>query len=252
MEARSSSRQTGVHPAPNSKGQHRLPGAGDLGKKSRARRCAARGITQRKRRRPGGGAGDRRADVRDRRCRGLRDGERLHAVDRPVAQRGGHDHDRRCRHRATTTTLNVLHNNHIIYTREQNFGGRQLTEGDPAPLRPIGRRGGHGQTHQAVFGQLYPRSPRAVPKKRWPSRSIARSSFLFGKCLQQRRPRGAGRWQLVVPGIDDLIQARLGVETLLPIRLHGTWRWHRGQPQVLSNDAPALMIACGLAMRSFD
>ena len=29
---------------------------------------------------------------------------------------------------ATDTTLNVLHNNKIIYTREQNFGGRQLTE----------------------------------------------------------------------------------------------------------------------------
>ncbi len=29
---------------------------------------------------------------------------------------------------ATTTTLNVLHNRKIVYTREQNFGGRQLTE----------------------------------------------------------------------------------------------------------------------------
>ena len=29
---------------------------------------------------------------------------------------------------ATTTTLNVLHDGHIIYTREQNFGGKQLTE----------------------------------------------------------------------------------------------------------------------------
>ena len=29
---------------------------------------------------------------------------------------------------ATTTTLDVLYNNNVIYTREQNFGGRQLTE----------------------------------------------------------------------------------------------------------------------------
>ena len=29
---------------------------------------------------------------------------------------------------ATATTLDVLYNNNVIYTREQNFGGRQLTE----------------------------------------------------------------------------------------------------------------------------
>ena len=41
---------------------------------------------------------------------------------------GGHDHTIAVADiGATTTTLNVLHNNHIIYTREQNFGGRQLT-----------------------------------------------------------------------------------------------------------------------------
>ena len=57
---------------------------------------------------------------------------------------------------------------------------------------------------------------------------------------------------LPIPGIDDLIQERLGVETVIANPFANMAVASRVKPQVLSNDAPALMIACGLALRSFD
>ena len=53
-------------------------------------------------------------------------------------------------------------------------------------------------------------------------------------------------------GVDDLIQERLGVETMVANPFANMAVASRVKPQVLSNDAPALMIACGLALRSFD
>ncbi|MCB1925227.1 MAG: pilus assembly protein PilM, partial [Gammaproteobacteria bacterium] len=50
----------------------------------------------------------------------------------------------------------------------------------------------------------------------------------------------------------DLISERLGVETVIANPFANMAVASRVKPQVLSNDAPALMIACGLALRSFD
>ncbi|MFP4684060.1 MAG: pilus assembly protein PilM, partial [Ectothiorhodospira sp.] len=55
-----------------------------------------------------------------------------------------------------------------------------------------------------------------------------------------------------IPGVDEQIEARVGTPTRIanPFGLMGLHS--RINPQRLSNDAPALMIACGLALRSFD
>lgn len=55
-----------------------------------------------------------------------------------------------------------------------------------------------------------------------------------------------------IPGIDELIQERLGVDTLVANPFANMSVSNRVKPQALSNDAPAMMIACGLALRSFD
>ena len=55
-----------------------------------------------------------------------------------------------------------------------------------------------------------------------------------------------------VPGIDDLIQERLGIETMVANPFANMAVGSRVKPQALSNDAPAMMISCGLALRSFD
>jgi type IV pilus assembly protein PilM len=52
--------------------------------------------------------------------------------------------------------------------------------------------------------------------------------------------------------MDEMIQEKLGVETTIANPFASMSLSARVKPQTLSNDAPALLIACGLAMRSFD
>jgi type IV pilus assembly protein PilM len=53
-------------------------------------------------------------------------------------------------------------------------------------------------------------------------------------------------------GVDELISDRLGVSTSLANPFANMSLSSKVNPQSLSSDAPALMIACGLALRSFD
>ena len=55
-----------------------------------------------------------------------------------------------------------------------------------------------------------------------------------------------------IPGVDEMIQDKLGVETTIANPFASMSLSARVKPQTLSNDAPALLIACGLALRSFD
>ena len=56
----------------------------------------------------------------------------------------------------------------------------------------------------------------------------------------------------MIPGIDELIADKLGVHTSIANPFANMTLASRVKAQSLSNDAPALMIACGLALRSFD
>ncbi len=55
-----------------------------------------------------------------------------------------------------------------------------------------------------------------------------------------------------IPGLDDLIHDRLGVDALLANPFTDMSLGSKVNAQALSNDASAMMIACGLALRSFD
>lgn len=153
---------------------------------------------------------------------------------------------------ATTTTLNVLYNNKIIYTREQNFGGRQLTE-------EIQRRYGLSMEEAGMAKRQGGLPDNYVPEVLEP----------FKEAMAQQVNRSiqffysASNYSAVdlivlaggsssVPGIDDLIQERLGVETAVANPFANMAVGPRVKPQALSNDAPAMMIACGLALRGFD
>ena len=55
-----------------------------------------------------------------------------------------------------------------------------------------------------------------------------------------------------IPGVDELIEERVGSSTTIANPFTHMSLAPRVKAQALSNDAPALMIACGLALRSFD
>ncbi|MDD5271879.1 MAG: pilus assembly protein PilM [Methylovulum sp.] len=153
---------------------------------------------------------------------------------------------------ATITTLNVLHSSRSIYTREQGFGGKQLTE-------EIQRRYGLSYEEAGLakrHGGLPDNYTTDVldPFKRAMLQQIQRSLQFF---VSSSANRSIDRIILAggcasIPGVDQLIEKNLGIPVYIANPFLNMKLSSKVKPQVLSNDAPAMMIACGLALRSFD
>lgn len=153
---------------------------------------------------------------------------------------------------ATTSTLSVLEDGKIVYTREQVFGGRQLTD-------EIQRR----------YGLSYEEAGMAKRQGGLPENYLTDVLEPFKEAMTQQASRSlqffysssphskvdhivlAGG-SASIPGMDEMIQDKLGVDTTIANPFASMSLSARVKPQTLSNDAPALLIACGLALRSFD
>lgn len=153
---------------------------------------------------------------------------------------------------ATMTSLNVVENNQLIYTREQSFGGKQLTE-------EIMRR----------YGLAYDEAGRLKKEGGLPDNYIPEVLEPFKETISQQVSRflqffyTSGQHNAVdlivlaggcasIPGIDELVESQLDTATVVANPFAEMSLASKVNPQSLSNDAPSLMIACGLAMRSFD
>jgi type IV pilus assembly protein PilM len=152
---------------------------------------------------------------------------------------------------ATTTTLHVLHDGQIIYTREQNFGGLQLIE-------EVQRRYGMSRDQalrQVIEGGLPESYPDQIlsPFKEALAQQISRAlQFFYSASTLNRVDQvilagGSAR----ISNIDALVEERLGIETIVA----NPFTYMSVSPKVrapaLNRDAPALMIALGLALRGF-
>jgi type IV pilus assembly protein PilM len=153
---------------------------------------------------------------------------------------------------ATMTTLNVLRNQRSIYTREQVFGGKQLTD---EVMRRYGlsyeeagqakRQGGLPESYEVEV--LEPFKEAMVQQiSRLLQFFYAGSDFnrvdqivLAGGCASMN-------------GIAQLVEEQIGVPTVVANPLANMSLGPKVQAHALAQDAPALMIACGLALRSFD
>ena len=153
---------------------------------------------------------------------------------------------------ATMTTLNVMHDLKNIYTREQVFGGKQLTE-------EIQRRYGLSYEEAGMAKRQGGLPDNYVPEVLEPfmeamAQQVSRSLQFFFSSSQYSSVDHivlAGG-SAMIPGIDELIADKLGVHTSIANPFANMTLASRVKAQSLSNDAPALMIACGLALRSFD
>ncbi len=153
---------------------------------------------------------------------------------------------------ATITTLNVLHDLRTIYTREQVFGGKQLTE-------EIQRRYGLSYEEAGMAkrqGGLPDNYSLEVlePFKESMAQQVSRSLQFFFSSSEYNNVDHivlAGG-SSSIPGIGDLIESQEGVPTSIANPFVNMKISPKIKAQILNNDAPALMIACGLALRSFD
>ncbi len=153
---------------------------------------------------------------------------------------------------ATMTTLSVIHNGRTIYTREQLFGGKQLTEeiGRRYGLSPeeaglAKKQGGLPDDYESEV--LRPFVDAVVQQV---SRSL--QFFFTATSFNDVDHIVLAGGSASIPGIDQVVQQKIGVPTVVGNPFANMSVASRVNAAALSNDAPALMIACGLAMRSFD
>ena len=154
---------------------------------------------------------------------------------------------------ATMTTLNVIHEKEIIYTREQGFGGKQLTEEIQRRYGLSYEEAGLAKKHGGLPDNYVVEV--LEPFKQAMVQQISRSLQFFASSSTHHR--GVEAIVLAggcasMPGISNLVQENLGITTIIANPFIKMALSQRVKPQNLSNDAPALMIACGLALRSFD
>ncbi len=153
---------------------------------------------------------------------------------------------------ATMTTLSVLNNGQTIYTREQLFGGKQLTDEIMRryglPLEEAGlakKQGGLPDDYEPEV--LEPFKDAVVQQ-------VARSLQFFFSSSQYNDvdhiilAGGVSSME----GLAELVQEKLGTPSTVANPFADMAISSRVNAVALSSDAPAMMIACGLALRSFD
>lgn len=153
---------------------------------------------------------------------------------------------------ATMTTLSVLVDGKTVYTREQLFGGRQLTE-------EIQRRYGLSREEAGLAkkqGGLPDDYEMEVlnPFKDAVVQQVTRSLQFFFSASQYNDVDyivlAGGVASL--EGLVNLIEEKLGTQTIVANPFARMSVSSRVNSVALATDAPSLMIVTGLAMRSFD
>lgn len=153
---------------------------------------------------------------------------------------------------STTTNINVMHSNRSVYTRDHTFGGRQLTEEiqrryglsyEEAGLAK--KQGGLPDNYQTDVLRPF---MEALCQEVLRALQFFYSSSTFNSIDQILLAGGCSQ----IPGVDEMVAARVGVPSMIANPFTSMSLASRIKPQILSNDAPSLMITCGLAMRSFD
>lgn len=153
---------------------------------------------------------------------------------------------------ATMTVMNVLHDMESVYTREQQFGGKQLTE-------DIMRH----------FGLSHEEAGRAKRAGDLPSNYVPEVLDPFRQNMSQQINRGLQYFltssdfnqidQIVlaggcasIPGIAQMIEGEMAIPTLVSNPFEGMTIASKVNSERLRMDSSAYMIACGLGLRSFD
>ncbi|MFQ5469030.1 MAG: pilus assembly protein PilM [Gammaproteobacteria bacterium] len=153
---------------------------------------------------------------------------------------------------ATMTTLNVINDYKIIYTREQLFGGKQLTEEIQRRYGLSYEEAGFAKKQGGLPDNYEPEV--LTPFKEALAQQVSRSLQFFFSSSEYNTVDHiviAGGCASIV-GIDDLIEDKLGMTTTIANPFVNMSYSSNINTDALNSDAPALMIACGLAMRRFD
>lgn len=153
---------------------------------------------------------------------------------------------------ATTMSVNVLRNGQSVYTRDQQIGGELLTQQiqsvfdlSAEQAEAAKRNGGLPDNYESdVLGPFRDSLVMEIAR--------ALQFFFTSSHYNEVDYIVLAGGSSVLPGLDDAVASRTQVSTMVANPFALMTLSSRIKPRQLQADAPALIVACGLAMRRFD
>lgn len=153
---------------------------------------------------------------------------------------------------AQTTRVTIMHEEQQVYSREQQLGGYQLTQdisrqfGMPFEEAEVAKKSG-GLPENYLSDVLMPFNEKLVLEI---SRALQFffTSTQFNKIDHIVLSGGCA----MLDGLEELVAQRTQVHTIIANPFAAMQISSKIKPRQLTLDAPALMVACGLALRRFD
>jgi type IV pilus assembly protein PilM len=153
---------------------------------------------------------------------------------------------------AHATHLYVLRNNQFLFSRDQASGGNQLTHDiqrafnlSPEEAEAAKRNQGLPENYDADVLQPFMETL-ALEVTR------ALQFFFTSTSYNQVDQIILGGGCSLLPGFDELVAKRAGVATVIANPFANMAAASQIRPRQLAQDAPMLLVACGLALRSFE
>lgn len=153
---------------------------------------------------------------------------------------------------ANATKVMVMRGEQLVYSREQAFGGGQLTQdimrayGMSAEEAEAVKRSG------AAPENYEPELLRPFVENLALEVSRALQFFFTSTQFSQVHHIVLAGGCSAIPGVDEVVATRTQIPTSIANPFAGMVPSARVRPKQLMADAPLLMAACGLAMRRFD
>ena len=154
---------------------------------------------------------------------------------------------------ATMTTLSVIQNHKLIYTREQNFGGKQLTE---EIMRRYGLSYEEAGLAKRQGGLPDNYEPEVLePFKETTAQQVSRFLQFFysaGGADGDIDHLVLGGGTACLPNLAELTESHIGVPTSIANPFNDMSSSSKVNKINLQADAPSFLIAAGLAIRGAD
>ncbi len=153
---------------------------------------------------------------------------------------------------ASIMAVNVLRNDQSIYIREQPFGGNHLTQEiqnrfglSSEEAEAAKRAGGLPENYESEVLQ---------PFMDMMGLEVARALQFFFTSTQHNQVNHIvlSGGSAAITGADEAVAKRVQVNTIIANPFANMALSSKIRPRNLTQDAPSLMVACGLAMRRFD
>lgn len=153
---------------------------------------------------------------------------------------------------ATMLTLSVLVDGKTVYTREQLFGGKQVTEEIQRryglSVEEAGQAKKHGGLPEDFQAEILDPFKEALIQQISRSLQFFFSSSQYNYIDQLMLAGGVAAME----GLRDEVEEKLGLPTMVANPFKGMTVSKKVNSVALANDAPAMLVAAGLALRSFE